>query len=112
MAPSASVDSQAVGQLTRIRSKVILACGHPDATYGATTCLHLVERGAQWVKYYRWLTGVGLEAELLCPSCVAEREAGREVVTSGICTECVEWLEKEVGNRSGVRGRPEIRERL
>lgn len=90
---------------------MILGCGHPDAAYGATTCVHLVERGARWVKYYRWLTGVGLESELLCPLCVAEREAGREVVTSGICTECREWLEDEVGDMSGVRGRPEIRER-
>ncbi len=63
------------------------------------------------MKYYRWLTGVGLEAELLCPARVAEREADHTVATAEICTACREWLEDEVGDMGGVRGRPEIRER-
>jgi hypothetical protein len=63
------------------------------------------------VKYYRWLTGVGLETQLLCPACVAEREADRTVATAGICVACREWLEDEVGDMGGVRGQPEIRER-
>jgi hypothetical protein len=90
---------------------VRLACEHPDAPYGVTTCLHLVKRGERWVTYIRWLTGTGLDIQLLCPACAAEREAGHDIESAAVCDACRDWLVDEVGEVRGVRGRAEIRER-
>lgn len=62
--------------------------------------------------YYRWLTGVGLEAELLCAECAARREAGETIEVVSICEPCRAMLEEDLGDLRGVRGTPEFRTRL
>jgi hypothetical protein len=47
--------------------------------------------------------------ELLCNSCVDERQSGRPVITAVVCQECFEHATTEVGDLEGIRGKPEIR---
>jgi hypothetical protein len=64
------------------------------------------------VTYYRWLTGVGLEAQLLCADCAARRESGRAIEIASICEACRAVLEEYLGELGGFRGTPEVRVRL
>jgi hypothetical protein len=75
-------------------------------------CRHLAGPLDCEVTYYRWLTGVGLEAELLCAACAARREAGRALEIVSICDACLSVLEDELGDPGGFRGTPGLRVRL
>jgi hypothetical protein len=88
------------------------ACDHLEAAERVLTCPHLAGPLTWGVTYYRWLTGVGLDAELLCSECVTRREAGEEIEIVSICDACRAVLEDELGGLGGVRGRPEIRVQL
>ena len=88
------------------------ACDHVLAVEKTPTCRHLAGPLEWGVTYYRWLTGVGLDAELLCAECAARREAGDAVEIVSICDVCRAELEEELGDLRGVRGTPEIRVRL
>lgn len=90
-------------------------CDHPEAPFGAATCQHLVparrEPSVEWLQYFRWLTGDGLETQFVCPACLARREAGSEIVIVSICGACLEQLIDDVGDPQGVRGRAGVRVR-
>lgn len=64
------------------------------------------------MEYIRWLTGAGLEMELLCLRCADTRERGETVAVDAVCEECYEFATSEVGDLRGTKGKPEIRERL
>lgn len=84
-------------------------CRHPDVADRAQVCGHLaghVEWGAAFV---RWLTGVGIESELLCRACAEAREAGGEVEIVSICEPCHAFLTEEIGDVVGIGGTPGIR---
>lgn len=75
-------------------------------------CRHLAGPLHCGVTYYRWLTGVGLEAELLCAECAARRESGGALEIVSICDACRFVLEEELGVLGGFRGIPGWRVRL
>jgi hypothetical protein len=89
----------------------MLACGHEREPFGAPLCVHLRVCREPWLSYFRWYTGLGMGTELLCNSCVDERQNCRSAPTEGVCQECFEFATTEVGALKGVRGTPEIRVR-
>ena len=86
----------------------MLGCGHDKKPFGAPVCVHLRIGREPWLSYLRWYTGHGMDMELLCSSCVAEREKGQSVTTEFVCQECFEFATTEIGDLEGVRGKPEI----
>lgn len=89
----------------------MLACGHNQEPFGAPICAHLRECRQPWLSYVRWYTGRGMNAELLCHMCVKERDKGELVATEAVCKDCFAYATAEIGDLSGVRGKPEIRSR-
>jgi hypothetical protein len=63
------------------------------------------------MKFTRWLTGVGLESQLLCPDCSAERERDGDVAVQRLCGGCLEEFLEDHSDPQGVRGTPGIVER-
>ncbi len=88
------------------------ACDHVQELERAQTCPHLAGPLEWGVAYYRWLTGVGLEADLLCAECASRREAGKTIEIVSICDACRAVLEEDLGDLRGVRGSPEVLVRL
>ncbi|MEV6304400.1 hypothetical protein AB0M02_33685 [Actinoplanes sp. NPDC051861] len=90
-----------------------LACGHVAHPGKSRACPHLLrpyESGDP--DYYRLLTGVGLEADLICPGCDAARSKGEEVTLAVICEGCAAMYDDdEAGSFAGWRGEPGIAER-
>ena len=89
----------------------MLACGHDREPFSAPICVHLRVCREPWLDYLRWYTGTGMDSELLCNSCVGERESGHPVTTEVVCQECLEYATTEIGDLEGVHGNPEIRTR-
>jgi hypothetical protein len=87
----------------------VLSCGHDREPSGTSLCVHLRVCREPWLRYLRWYTGSGMNMELLCNSCVVEREKGQSVTTEVVCQECSEYATTEIGDLDGVRGKPEIR---
>src|SRR4051794_38587861 len=87
----------------------MLACGHQRESFGVPICTHLRVCREPWLSYVRWYTGNGMDMELLCKSCVAERQNGNFVATEPVCQECFEYATREIGDLYGARGKPEIR---
>jgi hypothetical protein len=91
---------------------MLRGCDHHEGPFGAGACAHLVparrDPTVKYLKYYRWLTGDGVTTHLLCPECLAHREAGDDVAIVGICDGCLVLLTKEAGAPQGLRGRPGI----
>lgn len=87
----------------------MLACGHDRKPFGVPLCGHLRVCREPWLSYLRWYTGSGMDTELLCKSCVAERQEGRPFTTEIVCQECFEYATTEIGDLGGVGGKPEIR---
>ena len=85
------------------------ACTHDTSTAGTATCAHLAGPIEWGVKYYKWLTGRGLEAERLCVDCTRQRESGESLDIVSICQQCWASLEHDLGALQGTRGLPEIR---
>ena len=57
----------------------MLACGHDRDPFGAPICGHLRVCREPWLGYLKWYTGAGMDTELLCNSCVGDRQDGRPV---------------------------------
>lgn len=87
----------------------MLACGHDRVPFGAQMCVHLRVCREPWLSYIKWYTGSGMDMELLCNSCVGERQKGQSVKTDVVCQECFEYATTEIGDLEGVRGKPEMR---
>jgi hypothetical protein len=87
----------------------MLACGHDEKAFGAPICSHLRVCRAPWLSYFRWYTGCGMDTELLCASCVEQRENGGSVNAESVCQQCFQYATTEVGDLEGVRGKPEVR---
>ena len=84
------------------------ACDHDRVPGRIPTCRHLAGV-VQWATpYYRWHTGVGLEAELLCADCDADRRAGNAIEIVSICEACRFVLQDRLGSLGGVRGTAEV----
>lgn len=89
----------------------MLECGHVRERFGDPVCTHLRNCRKPWISYVTWYTGSGMTRELLCQTCVQERESGLSTTTCIVCQECFEYAINEVGDRNGVRGQPEFRAR-
>src|SRR3954471_2568181 len=93
----------------------MLACGHDRQfarePFGVPVCTHLRTGQEPGVRYLRWHMGAGMDAELLCHSCAAERENGRPVITEVVCEVCFVYATTVIGRLEGVRGSPGIRTR-
>lgn len=86
----------------------MLTCGHDREPFGEPMCEHLRVCREPWLSYVRWYTGCRMAADLLCNSCVLEREQGRTVPADVVCQECFEYATTTIGRLEGVRGKPEI----
>ena len=86
------------------------ACGHPTPAVGPPVCAHLRDRRDGWLSYNRCYTGAGFAHLLLCIPCADEYDAGRPLPVFQICEDCLEFATSEVGDLTGVRGRPEVLE--
>jgi hypothetical protein len=86
----------------------MLARGHDREPFGVPMCVHLRVCREPWLNYSRWYTGSGMGTELLCHSCMEERQSGRPVITALVCKECFEYAATEFGHLEGARGKPEI----
>jgi hypothetical protein len=82
----------------------MLACGHDREPFGAPICAHLRVCRNPWLSYLRWYTGSGIDSELLCNSCAAERESGHSVTTELVCQGCFEYATTEIGDLGGFVG--------
>jgi hypothetical protein len=89
----------------------MLACTHDREPFGSAVCVHLRTCRQPWLRYLRWYTGSGLDCELLCAACVAEREQGQTVTAERVCESCFEFATEEVGDLDGIRGKAGIRTR-
>jgi hypothetical protein len=89
----------------------MLACSHDKEPFGAPICKHTRTCREAGLCYVRWYTGAGMDSELLCISCVRERESGHLITTELVCKECFLHATNEFGDLEGVRGKPEIRTR-
>jgi hypothetical protein len=89
----------------------MLECGHEREPFGAPICAHLRSCREPWISYVRWYTGSGMASELVCHTCVQQRESGSSTTTAMVCQECFEYAISEVGDLDGVRGQPEVRTR-
>lgn len=87
----------------------MLACGHEREPFGSRVCLHLRTCREPWLSYVKWYTGAGMETELLCNSCAAERGRGGTITAANVCQECFECAANDFGELDGVRGKPEVR---
>ena len=78
-------------------------CHHPDADETATVCRHLYE-ATEPINYFRRLTGVGVEYELVCREC---RENPERITAERrtVCRACFEGTEGR-GGLQGVLGEP------
>lgn len=85
-------------------------CDHTEALDRARACRHLAGPLDREVTFYRWLTGVGLDAELLCVECMSRRERGEAVEIVSICDDCRAVVEDQL-DPGGFRGEPGIRVR-
>jgi hypothetical protein len=79
-----------------------------DAPDRAAVCHHLAGRVEWGASYVRWLTGVGMESELLCKTCSEVRESGSAVEIVSICEPCRTVLIEDIGDVIAIRGTPEI----
>ena len=73
-------------------------------------CAHLRDTRAPWLSYKRCYTGIGFEHLLLCVPCSADFEAGASPATFHVCDACLEHATSEVGDLTGVCGKPGILE--
>jgi len=89
----------------------MLACGHSREAFGDPVCVHL-RQGEPWVSYVMSYLGPGLSLERLCLPCVEQREKGAAVDAERVCEECFDHATNEVGDLTGVRGKPAIRTRV
>src|SRR5262249_15968174 len=87
----------------------MLACGHHKEPFGVPVCSHLRECRETSVSYFRSFTGAGMDTELVCKPCAAERQNGTIVPGESVCKECFEFITMEIGDLEGVQGKPEIR---
>jgi hypothetical protein len=53
-----------------------------------------------------------MESEVLCEGCSKDRQERRQVTAKPVCGICFEHLLKKVVDLEGIRGQPEVRERL
>ncbi len=84
----------------------MLVCGHEREPHGEALCTHLRTCREPPIDYVRWLTGSGIDVELLCTACVCDWRKGHPVETHRVCEECYDFATDEVGSFEGTRGTP------
>jgi hypothetical protein len=71
---------------------MIRGCERREAPFGANTCEHVIparrDPPVNYLKFFRWLTGNGVEADYLCPDCVVRRESGESITLVETCSVC------------------------
>jgi hypothetical protein len=88
-------------------------CGHSSVPVVAiAVCDHLRPGVAPWVSTYQRYTGIGLAFELPCVPCFDRGEANDAPATGCLFSTCFEAVLDDVASRDGMRGLPEVRERL
>jgi hypothetical protein len=91
----------------------VALCGHSSVPVVAiAVCDHLRPDASPWVSTFQRYTGVGLAFELLCVPCFDRREANDAPSTTYLCSDCFDQVLDDVMTRDGIRGTPEVRERL
>ena len=83
-------------------------CTHDGASTQSPVCEHLQAATGERMPFHRWYLGTGMDAELLCPTCVAQRADGHDVEIKHICDECSDGVIKIWGDEQPHLGEPEV----
>lgn len=89
-------------------SQKMIACGHENTPFGEPLCTHVRNCRTPWIKSVKWLTGDSLKMEIVCVACADDRENGQPVGVERVCEECYQYLNDEVVDLVGCRGKPGI----